>query len=375
MEQGTKKRILFLGVLPPTVHGQAIVTDQILSILCRHKFNVKVIRIHDLGAETSFLIKSFYLLKSLFYFLIYMFPAKQIVYLPAANSLVGTFRNIPFILFSRVMGHEIVIHFHSGDYNTLFINQWNGVKKLIKWIFSFVNTIVILGESIKSNFSEIFHPKMRIVSINNAINIKDCHFPVTKEFNHSSVIHILYMSNLIKSKGYFDLLKAIQILYHDYKIHNMKIDFCGGFLEKNSQQAKSEFLNYVKENNLESIVNLRGLVEGTLKDEIINKADFFVLPTYYETEAMPISILEAMKAGVLVISTDYRVIPELIIDDFTGCLVKPHSPQQIAFKIQYLLSNVDKYNLIRTNGFIHIKENFSEKLFSKRIISLFNSFQ
>jgi glycosyltransferase involved in cell wall biosynthesis len=181
------------------------------------------------------------------------------------------------------------------------------------------------------------------------------------------------MSNLIKSKGYLDVLQAVNILYHTYGIRNIKSDFCGEFLDKDSPIDKYKFQNFVNENHLEKIVNLHGVVVGKLKESIINKADFFVLPTYYQTEAMPISILEALKAGAVVISTKYRAIPEMIIDNQTGCFVESNRPDQIADKILELITNEEKFNLIRFNGFEHLRNNFSEDLFSKRIVSLFKS--
>jgi glycosyltransferase involved in cell wall biosynthesis len=368
-----KKRILFLGVLPPIIHGQSIVTAQILSILRENEFNVKVIRIFDLGNKTTLFVKCFFLIKTLCNFFWYLLPSKQIVYLPAANSLFGNLRNAPFILFSKLFGHEVVIHFHTGDFNCFMSKQKPWLQKAIKWIFSYVNTIIILGWSIKENFSIIFHDKISIIAINNAIDIEDVQTKEPKTLNHSKDIHILYMSNLIKSKGYLDVLKAVNILYHTYGIRNIKTDFCGEFLDKDSQIDKHNFQNFVTENHLEKIVNLHGVVVGKLKESIINQADFFVLPTYYQTEAMPISILEALKAGAVVISTKHRAIPEMIIDNQTGCFVESNRPDQIADKILELITNEEKFNFIRVNGFEHLRNNFSEDLFSKRIVSLFKS--
>jgi len=373
MELSRNRRIIFLGVLPPTVHGQAIVTAQILEILKENKFDIKVVRIHDLGRNTSLLFKVIYLIKTIILFVSYLRPSKQIVYLPAANSLFGNFRNIPFVLFSRLLGHDVVVHFHTGDFNNFFLKQRVWIRKLLKWIFSLVNTIIILGDSIKDNFSTIIHPKTRVIPINNGINLSDFSKKEIKNINPNSAIRILFMSNLIKTKGYFDVLKAVKILRDSHEISNIKAEFCGEFLDNDGHTDKIEFLDFVRENKLEDIVSLHGLVIGESKKAMINQADFFILPTYYETEAMPISILEAMNAGVVVISTNYRAIPEMILDNQTGCFVDKNRPDQIADKIIELVNNNEKYNSIRFRGFEHLERYFSEELFSKRIISLFNS--
>jgi len=46
-----------------------------------------------------------------------------------------------------------------------------------------------------------------------------------------------------------------------------------------------------------------------------------VLPTYYDTEGHPGVLIEAMHAGVPVISTQVRTFPELITNGVNGFLV------------------------------------------------------
>lgn len=364
-----------MGVLPPTIHGQSIVTAQVLSILRENNFNVKVVRIFDLGNKSTLFVKCFYLMKTLVIFLRYVLPSNQIVYLPAANSLFGNLRNAPFILFSSLFGHKVVIHFHTGDFNLFFQKQHLLIQKFIKWVFSFVDSMVILGESVKNNFSCIAHKDLNVVSIVNSISLTDSMKIEKKSFNNSNEIRIIYMSNLIRSKGYFDLLLAVDLLVNNYGLKNIKCDFCGNFLDKESKSARLQFEKFVVNKRLENVVKLNGLVTGELKNQLINNSDFFVLPTYYETEAMPISILEAMKAGVVVVTTKYRAIPEIILDNQTGCFVDRNRPDQIADKIIELIKNENRFNSIRLNGFEHLRSNFSEEIFSKRVLGLFQSFQ
>jgi glycosyltransferase involved in cell wall biosynthesis len=238
-----------------------------------------------------------------------------------------------------------------------------------------VDSIVILGDSIKGNFSSIIHKELNVVSIVNSINLSDSMKLEKKSFNNSNEIRIVYMSNLIKSKGYFDVLLAVDILVNNYGLKNIRCDFCGKFLDKDSQTNKLQFEEFIIENHLEDIVHFRGIVTGELKNQIINNSDIFVLPTYYETEGMPISILEALKARVVVISTKFRVIPEMIIDNQTGCFVESNRPDQIAYKIMELITNEKMFNSIRLNGYEHLRSNFSEEIFSKRVLGLFHSFQ
>ena len=55
-----------------------------------------------------------------------------------------------------------------------------------------------------------------------------------------------------------------------------------------------------------------GVSERSIIKEFLNRADAFVLPTYYPIEAQPISIIEALNSGTPVIATNHASIPEMI---------------------------------------------------------------
>ena len=62
-----------------------------------------------------------------------------------------------------------------------------------------------------------------------------------------------------------------------------------------------------------------------------------VLPTYFVSEGHPGAIIEAMQAGVPVISTQHRAIPELITNGQNGFLIPPHNSEKLAAAIQKLV--------------------------------------
>jgi glycosyltransferase involved in cell wall biosynthesis len=70
---------------------------------------------------------------------------------------------------------------------------------------------------------------------------------------------------------------------------------------------------------------------------ILATADLFVLATTYES--LPISIIEAMAAGLPVIATDVGGVGELVLDGETGLLVPPRDPDALAAAIGRLTSD------------------------------------
>ena len=79
-----------------------------------------------------------------------------------------------------------------------------------------------------------------------------------------------------------------------------------------------------------------GTVSGQSKVDVLLQADVFVLPTYYPAEGQPWAILEAMAAGLPIISTDQGAITESVVDGVNGFIVEKRNSDQVAAKIVQL---------------------------------------
>lgn len=72
---------------------------------------------------------------------------------------------------------------------------------------------------------------------------------------------------------------------------------------------------------------------------LLAAADLFVLPSLYE--GLPLSVLEAMAAGVPVVATAIGGTDEVVCDGETGTLVPPGDPQALAAAIRRTLADRD----------------------------------
>lgn len=88
-------------------------------------------------------------------------------------------------------------------------------------------------------------------------------------------------------------------------------------------------------------LGLDGAVEllGTRGDvhELLAAADVFVLSS--ESEGMPMSVLEAMAAGLPVVASAVGGVPEVVRDGETGALVPPRDPAALAEAIRLLVAD------------------------------------
>ncbi len=82
-------------------------------------------------------------------------------------------------------------------------------------------------------------------------------------------------------------------------------------------------------------VEIPGWVDAAAVAALLAAADIFVLPSHYE--GLPVSILEAMSAGLPVVTTPVGAIPELVLADETGLLVPPGSAPALAAALAALI--------------------------------------
>ena len=65
-------------------------------------------------------------------------------------------------------------------------------------------------------------------------------------------------------------------------------------------------------------VTFSGFVTGADKLRLLRESDCLCFPTYYDLESFGLVVLEAMAAGLQVITTRWRALPEILPSDHCG---------------------------------------------------------
>lgn len=375
-------RIVLIGALPPPVAGQSIAFKMFYDFLLQKKNQIKLINI---GGEDSNRKDGGFTIKRVFSFIVPFIKAlsllnlfqKKVVYLHIAQSRMGFLRDLVFIMLSWFGRNNIVLHLHGGNYDNFYYSQSKFFRKLIVYVLDRSDKIIVLSENLKKVFSFSESLNKKIVAVENGIVIPEKFPPFEKELTDSKV-RILYLSNMIESKGYLDLLEAAAFL-RNKGLTDFQMIFCGKFyLESNSlynteDEARESFLKRVCELGLEKNVTWKKQVFGDEKWEELKKAHFFVLPTYYNNEGQPLAVIEALSQGCCVLATDYRAIPDLLDYEKSGVFIDKRNPADIAEKIIALTKDKKRYKDLSENAVRHYQHSYTasihlEKLF-KTVVS------
>lgn len=350
-----RPKILFVGQFPPPIHGVSVINRWIIkSETLRERFEFDVLNIatakeiRDIGqASLSKYLKSaaryFQLLIKL------LFRRPEAMYITISPVAGPFFKDSIFVLIAQLFGIPRILHLHGkGVANYLQQNP----RYLGYYNFVFKNSIVVhLSKSLLRDLAPLTSYKSLEV-LNNGI--PDRHGSRISTQTH----HILYISNLIETKGGLDLLQAYNLVKPEYP--DVRLSFVGDWGETKFQSA---FMAFLRDHNLSDQVQLPGTLQGLEKHRMLASADIFVMPTFYPNECFPLTILEAMSHGLPVISTFEGAIPDIIDNGITGYLVPSKEPEQLADRIKLLLEN-DKSRL-------EMGENARNKYLQKYTFSIF----
>ena len=95
---------------------------------------------------------------------------------------------------------------------------------------------------------------------------------------------------------------------------------------------------------------------------LLHQSTLFALPCVTDSKGdsdnLPTVIMEAMAAGLPVVSTPVAGVPEMVEEGVTGCLAPEHSPEALAEKIRFLLEHEDLRESMGRAGSARCRELF-----------------
>jgi glycosyltransferase involved in cell wall biosynthesis len=181
----------------------------------------------------------------------------------------------------------------------------------------------------------------------------------TKNNLDSSRLFLVTVGRLTESKGYVDLLDAVDELRRTHPQVLLIIIGAGDFSHAITSKIES-----LKLDNHVRLLGLRSDVSSLLA-----VSDIYVSASHLE--GLAISLLEAMAAGLPVVATDVGDNPLVIKPEFGFC-VPAHQPSQIAAALRYLVENPEQRAQYGANAREYVTQHHSSEVWFDQLLSIYD---
>ena len=363
MDKKNKPHILFITPLPPPVHGSAMVSQYIKdckelqeTFLCDF-VNLSTSRNIDEIGKTS-LMKYIRFIGA--YFITFwklLTHRYSLCYLAITCHGLGFLKDAPFVLLCKLFRRKVVIHQHNKGMSKCVDRQ------PFKWLMPLVyrNTkVILLSWYLYPDIERVVNKEQIIICPNGIPEL----FEKEPNFERNNEVpHLLFLSNLIPSKGVYVLLDACKILKD--KGYKFICNFVGG---ESKEITKEVFEKAVEERGLEAMVKYNGPKYGDEKKEFFANSDIFVQPTF--EDCFPLTLLEAMQYHLPMVSTNEGAIPDIVKNETNGFICIRKDVGSTVCAIEKLLNSDEARILMGLNGHKLFKDKFTLKIFNNNIIDI-----
>jgi glycosyltransferase involved in cell wall biosynthesis len=276
----------------------------------------------------------------------------DVVHINLASS-GSTYRKLVIAGIARVLKIPYVLHLHGAEYRSFWREQ-GVISLLIRRMFERASQVIVLGR-VWQEFIARRAPAVadRITVVPNASPA-----PSLERHGGGDKVHILFLGRLGERKGVPQLVQAL----HSMRQHGHWRATIAGDGQVEAVRAQASDLGIAER------ISLPGWVGPDAVARLIASADILVLPSFAEN--LPVSVIEAMAAGLAVVATPVGAIEDIIVDGETGLLVPPGDVVALADAMTRLVLDPAKRAQLGQNALLVHRERLDLAPFAQSICNI-----
>jgi glycosyltransferase involved in cell wall biosynthesis len=363
--------VLVVGQTPPPFGGQAIMIEELLAGAYRgvRLLHVRMSFSKDMDTTGKFRIAKLFELFCVLAGIVWVRLRHRVdvlYYPPAGPNLVPVMRDIFLLVLTRWMFPKTIFHFHAGGLSQIYPRLPVPGRYFFRVAYFSPDVAIRLSAGTPEDGK--FLRSRREFEIPYGIDDEARGF-LPRKSNHAEPVRILFVGVLREDKGILVLLRACQILRKGGL--NFELVCLGKFA---SPEFRKHVLRVVGDAAMADQVHFPGVLSGGAKWNEYAKADIFCFPTFFDSEAFPVVLLEAMSFGLPIVATEWRGIPDAV-DKTCAFLVPIKNENAVVKNVSKLIRDAD----LRSRMGICARKRFLEHLtverYHGRLQDLFDSIQ
>lgn len=276
-----------------------------------------------------------------------------------SSSFRGFYEKGTMAILSQMMGARTVIHLIGGGFRDFYeSSRFNSF--LISFFLKRCDAVATVSECWKE-FISSFIPSEKVWIIPNPVESK-IFINKRDKIKKNHQVQILFSGKLVKNKGVLDLIDVVSSYRKEFQ--NTKVILMG------DGELYDECKNNIQEAKIDNIVSMTGYVGEEEKILIFKASDIFVLPTY--EDALPVAVLEALSAGLPVVSTIVGGIPSMVEHNENGFLVPPGDLDRFKNYLIQLIHNNELRSKMGRKGQEIVKSKFDIEIVAEKMNEMFH---
>ncbi len=242
-----------------------------------------------------------------------------------------------FFPFTKRMKIPFVVSFYGYDCSSFpqYLLGY-GKRYLTNRVFKNASKVLAMSPDMKNDLIQAGCPEDKIIVhyYGTDTNL----FNTSHQYPEKKIYTFLILSNLVPKKGHLFLLKSIERLINK-GVENFHLRIVGG------GELDFELKDYVNASVLTKFVTFVGAIKYGSEEMMqeLKNADVFVHPSIVapngDKEGIPGTIIEAMSAGLPVVSTYHAGIPYIMEHRVSGILVRENDTDALADSLKELIGD------------------------------------
>ena len=382
------KRILYLHA-GAEMYGADKVLLELIKGLDRKEFEAHVILPNDgvlvealrqVGAQVSvldypILRRKYFNPKGIAdYIRSYNFYAKQIALYAQEHSIDMVHNNTAAVLegiyLKRKLKLPLIWHVHE------IIVKPKAISDFINMLMGrYADKIVTVSQAVANHIKQSpFIKDSQVKVIYNGVD-NTVYYPmdassIREKFDIAQDALVIGMIGRVNAiKGQNDFIEAVEPLLEN---NEQAVAFLAGGVFPGEEWRLEELDKRIASSSVVSQIHRIDYYDKT--SELYNMFDIFVLPSI-KPDSLPTVVLEAMACSKPVVGYNNGGIAEMVVDEKSGHLVKPNSPQELSNAISLLLDSSEKREQFGREGYQRQKELFSLDSYIKNFSELYKKYK
>ena len=304
----------------------------------------------------------------------YNFYAKQIALYAREHSIDMVHNNTAAVLegiyLKRKLKLPLIWHVHE------IIVKPKAISDFINMLMGrYADKIVTVSQAVANHIKQspfIKDSQVEVIynGVDNAVYYPMDASSIREKFDIAQDALVIGMIGRVNAiKGQNDFIEAVEPLLEK---NEQAVAFLAGGVFPGEEWRLEELDKRIASSSVVSQIHRIDYYDKT--SELYNMFDIFVLPSI-KPDSLPTVVLEAMACSKPVVGYNNGGIAEMVVDDKSGCLVKPNRPQELSNAISLLLDSSEKREKFGRVGYQRQRELFSLESYIKNFSDFYDNLQ